>query len=192
LPPPEPPDALLITSAQTLRFAGLADSLRALPVFAVGARTAAAVRRAGLTLAATGTSNGSAALALAAAAGHRRILHLRGADSAALAVPPGIRLEECVVYRAELAPSLPPEIELRLRAGPGLGVALFSPRSAAHFAALVDGAEIARDHLGIAVISGNAAAAAGAGWNAVMVADRPTMAAVFAAAARLWQGGLHD
>jgi len=61
---------------------------------------------------------------------------------------------------------------------------LHSPRAAALLATLVDPSEIS-----IAAISATTRDAAGDGWRAAIVADRPTDASLLAAAAKLCDHG---
>ena len=64
VPDPADYDALILTSANAVRHAGAGlDRLRVLPVFAVGARTAAAARAAGFDVAQTGCEDAAALLA---------------------------------------------------------------------------------------------------------------------------------
>lgn len=192
-PPPLPdwaPDALLLSSARApaRACAAYGEMLDGLPVFAVGPATAAAARRAGLVLAHVGASNASDALAAAAAAGHRRILHLRGADAAPLAVPPEVSVWPSPLYRAVATQALPQPVVAALSRTAQAIVPLFSPRSARLFAGLVDAAGLARGQLALVALSPAVAEAAGAGWRTLAVASRPGAAEALAVALRLWQG----
>lgn len=188
--PPRPVHALLLTSARAV--AGpLPPEVRALPVYAVGEATADAARTAGLVIRATGTSDGSDALARAAADGHRDILHLRGEAAARLDSPAGVRVHPVVCYRASRMDSLPADAATALQDCAIFAVLLMSARTAAHFAALLDQAGIARAHVRLVVLAASVATAAGPGWNAVAVAERPDAAALLAAADRLWQEAQH-
>lgn len=169
--PPDPAgfDALLLTSANTLRHGGdgLA-ALRSLPVLAVGEATAAAARSAGFAVAMTGTHD---AAALARAAGHRRLLHLGGRERVDIAGATAI-----AVYASD---PLPPPADPR--ALHGATVLLHSARAAHAVAALpFDRAAVA-----LAAISPAVLAAAGPGWRAMAVAAVPTDAALLAAAGSL-------
>lgn len=188
--PATPPQALLITSANAVRHGGSdLAGWHALPVFAVGAATAAALRAAGFVDVRAGAGDGAAALAAAHAAGVTRLLHLAGADRTALALPPGLACEIRTVYAARRVRALPAPARRALAAGAIDVVLLYSPRSAAVFAALVDRAGLARDRLAIAALSANVAAAAGTGWRRVEPAATPDEAALFAAARRLCDKG---
>lgn len=168
-------DALLLTSANAVLHAGPGlDDYRKLPVHAVGGRTAQAARAAGLAIASEG-ERGVEAL-FAALPGANRLLHLGGADRVE-ADPGANRVTEVTVYRAAQLddPNLPPLA--------GHVVAVHSPRAGRRLAD-VAGAD---PDAAIAAISHSAAAACGAGWERVEVAEAPTDAALLALAARLCQ-----
>ncbi len=166
-------DFILFTSANALRHAGaaLAD-LTKLPALAVGAATADAARTAGFSVAVTGEAEVDALLD--ALPGSRRLLHLAGADHRR----PDTRhaIETVIVYRSvALADAAIPAGECvalvhSARAGARLGE--LAPNRAA---------------IAVAAISPPAAAACGAGWAALAVADTPSDGALLALAARLCQ-----
>lgn len=172
-------DALMLTSANALRFGGphLAD-YHALPVFAVGDATAAAARTAGFADVRAGDRDAVVLLDLIATAGHAHVLHLAGREHRA-AQHPALTIERVIVYAAD------PVAELAAAARAALAeeavVLLHSPHAARVFARMAG----ERGHIRIATISPAAAEAAGPGWAAVAVADRPDDAAILAAAARL-------
>lgn len=170
--PPDPADfdALLITSANAIRFAGAGLArLAHLPVVAVGAASAAAAQAAGLVICHTGTGDAASAVAGAAP---MRLLHLAGRDRVAV---PGVTA--VTVYAAE---ALPPPAGLAT-AAQGAVALLHSARAARRLAALIEMPATTR----IAAISAAVAAAAGRGWEAVAVAARPDDAALVAAATTL-------
>lgn len=172
-------DALILTSANALRFggAGLA-ALRGLPVLAVGPHTAAAARAAGFTLAGVGAGDAASIVALAEANGVTRALHLSGADRT-LAVGGPIRAV-IPVYASVERPIDPAEC-----AALGDTTALLhSVRAARRLAALVDSAGIGRERVALAAFSDAIARAAGDGWAGIVVADRPDDNALFAAITR--------
>ncbi|WP_114227471.1 MULTISPECIES: uroporphyrinogen-III synthase [Sphingomonas] len=167
-------DALLLTSANTVRQAGdgLAR-LKRLPVLAVGEATAAAARAAGLRVETVGT--GGVAALLAEVPAERRLLHLAGEDrigverAGILAVP---------VYRSvaiEPAPALAAEAPAVLL--------VHSPRAGRRVAELVAD----RERFAIAAISPAAAAACGDGWHTLAAADTPDDGTLLSLAARLCQ-----
>lgn len=166
-------DFILFTSANALRHGGeeLAR-LTALEALAVGPATADAARAAGFGVVMTG-DDGVEAL-LDSLPGSKRLLHLAGADHRHASNRHAI--ETVVVYRS---------VAIAARVIPlGRLVALVhSPRAGARFARL------APDRAGttIAAISPAAAAACGAGWATVEIADQPSDRALLALAARLCQ-----
>lgn len=186
--PGTPPEAILLTSARSAALLRAArPALGAdVPVFAVGPATAAAARAAGFSRVAATDTDGQAALEAAVAAGHRRILHARGNDSRPLRPPAGIALVPLVLYRAEPVRRL--SAPARTALGSGAIALLFSPRTARLFRRRLGGAGLAPEAVAAVALSPAVAAAAGPGWRALAVADRPATAEVLAAARRLWQG----
>jgi uroporphyrinogen-III synthase len=172
-PSAAPFDALLVTSANALRYGGEELlKLRGLEVYAVGEPTADAAREAGFSIASVGDSGvdrllGSIDPGL-------KLLHLCGEDRRE---PEAARQEiaPVAVYRARKIHD--PDL-----GGIGDAVALVhSPRAGRRFAALVSD----RSSVSIAAISDTAADAVGSGWAAVEVASAPTDEALLALAARL-------
>lgn len=164
-------DALLLTSANSIRFGGPdLEALKALPVHAVGEATAEAARSAGFGVASAG--EGNAADLLGTLPHDLRLLHLTGEDYREAA---GREPERRIVYRSATIddPGLP---ELG-----GLVVAVHSPRAAARLAELAQ----ERNRTVIAAISEAAAQAAGTGWERIEVAERPDDSSLLALAAML-------
>lgn len=187
--PPGPFDALLFTSARTPgHVAEAASQLLALPVGAVGARTAEAAEAAGFRVGAVGESDGTAILAAMTANGARRVLHLAGEATAPLAVPSGVELVRVPAYAAVRAAALAPEAVTALRIGAVFATLLFSARTARHFRKLAEEACLPIGQLRIVALSPAVAEAAGPGWAAVAVAEQPDLAAHLSAADALWQG----
>lgn len=175
-PDPAEFDALLITSANSLRLAGeQMDSLRSLPVHAVGEATAFAATVAGFGVATVGTQG--AEELLASIEPGARLLHLCGEDRRTPEVP-GRSITCVTVYRAK-ARSKPFDLD-QLQ---GHVAAVHSPRAARRLAELVD--RPARSTVRIAAISPAAAEAAGTGWKQVESAGMPSDSALLALAARL-------
>ena len=172
-PDPAGFDALLLTSANAVRFGGEElKTLSALPVHAVGEATAEAARGAGLTVSTVGEAGVDELLVSLGA--ELRLLHLAGEDRRA---PTDVRqrIQSIAVYRSR-------EIEAPDVSEASDAVALVhSPRAGARFAELV------RERGGIAVvaISPAAARAVGGGWQSVQSADRPNDDALLALAAEL-------
>jgi len=176
VPSPLPP-AILMTSANAARHGGrVLAPLTEMPLYAVGEATAAAAREAGFARVVVGTQGVDAIVAQAARDGIRDLLHLAGRDHRAPEdALVGIRRR--VVYAADAVTALPEAAQAAL---PGAIVLLHSPRAATLFATLVDPRA-----LSVAAISPAVRAAAGGGWRAAAIADRPTDASLLAAAAKL-------
>jgi uroporphyrinogen-III synthase len=167
--PPDPDafDALLVTSAQAVRLAGEGlGALARLPVIAVGERTAAAARAAGLSVALTGEGDAADAIAFARDAGFVRLLHLAGRDRTETTQP----IEAVTVY--ESVQTREPDIP------PGAIVLLHSARAAQALAA----ASLDRAAVGVVAISPAVLAAAGEGWRTARAAATPTDVAMIEAA----------
>lgn len=170
---PEPlPEAVMLTSAFAARLAKSA-AVHHLPAYTVGEATARTARDSGFANVRDGGGTVQTLLDGLHNAGVASVLHLAGEDLTAKVVPAALRVVTRTVYRARLVP---------LVAVPGLDwVLLYSPRSAAHFAAEADRLGAARAALGVAAISAATLAAAGEGWRAMAVASAPTEDALLAA-----------
>jgi len=161
-PPADRFDALLLTSANTVRHAGAGLSLyRQLPVVAVGATTATAAEAAGFVIAHVGTGD---AVAATRAAGFTRLLHLGGRDRTA---PPGVAAAIAVYASEGIA-------AVDLAGVAGQVAMLHSVRAAQALAA----AGLARGTIRLAALSNAVATAAGPGWAQIAVAPQPTDAAL--------------
>lgn len=172
------PDAVLMTSANAARFGGAQlAALADLPLYAVGAATAAAARAAGFTRVIAGATD---VAAIVAAAGGRTLLHLAGREHR----PSGAATVR-IVYASDAVDALPAPARAAL---PDAVALLHSARAAGLFAALIPD----RAALSIAALSTAVARAAGRGWGQVSVAERPTDAALLAAAAKLCDQGGRD
>jgi uroporphyrinogen-III synthase len=182
--PPDPAefDTVLLTSAHAARQGGdgLA-SLRALPCYAVGERTAGAARAAGFKTIRTGPSDGIALLPIMAADGVERVFHPCGREHLDLDHP-ALAIRHEPVYATDATERLPSEAKAALDRG--ALVLLHSPRAAAVFAQL---AAPWRASISIAAISPAAAAAAGDGWRLVAAASAPRDEALLELAAKLCQ-----
>jgi len=177
--PPDPADhdALLLTSANALRFGG-ADlaGLRSLLVLAVGEKTAESARLAGFDVMAAGNTDAAAMLAIAEARGLSRVLHLGGRDRAI--APHGPVTCAIAVYASDEV-AVAADLLERLSGATAL---LHSARAAARLGALVDSHAIARSTIAIAALSPAVAATVGTGWARVAIAGTPTDAALIDAA----------
>ncbi|HZU51593.1 MAG TPA: uroporphyrinogen-III synthase [Sphingomicrobium sp.] len=166
-------DGVLLTSANAIRCAGeQLSSYRGLKAYAVGEATAESARHAGFDIASTGESG--VERLLASIEPDLKLLHLAGEDRHAA---PAARqaITTVAVYRS---------IEItdpKLRPNPGDVAMIHSPRAGRRFAELVRD----RTPIGVAAISEAAAAAAGAGWMKVEIAEKPNDEALLALAARL-------
>ncbi|HKX92765.1 MAG TPA: uroporphyrinogen-III synthase [Sphingomicrobium sp.] len=166
-------DALLLTSANAVRHGGEGlDSLRALPVYAVGPATADAAREASFEIAGVGSADIDTLLATVDP--KLRLLHLCGEHRRATSAPHAIT--SVPVYRSNALPR-PAGLD---RAGADVAL-IHSPRAGARLAELVEH----RGSIALVAISAAAADAAGEGWASVHAADRPTDEALLALAARL-------
>jgi uroporphyrinogen-III synthase len=191
--------ALLVTSANGVRAFAQADPRRDPPVYAVGAASAAAAGDLGFrtVVSADGNVDDLAALVrrrLDPAAGP--LLHPAAATPAgdlqgALAVA-DFTVLRVVLYDARPAEALSPESTRAINEGSIDAVTLFSPRTAAAFASLMEAAGLASACRQIAALCLSPAVAseiAGLTWQRVVVAARPEQAALLAALDGLAGGG---
>ncbi|MEJ7925916.1 uroporphyrinogen-III synthase [Sphingobium sp. AN641] len=178
--PPQDHDALLLTSAHGVTQAG--DALaryHGLPSYAVGARTAAALEAAGFGNVVAGDSDGAAILRRIAMDGHRRLLHIAGADSAPFDAG-SLSITRVAVYAAREAGDA---AGLAALVAPGMVALVHSPRAGQRLAALLP--EAVRASLHLVAISPAALRAASHGWASAVAASRPDDDAMLALAARL-------
>lgn len=185
-----PWSALVLTSVNAVR--ALAShprraALAALPVFAVGRRTAAAARAAGCTdvRAGEGGQRDLVRLIAANAPSGAPLLYLAGEDRAgelsADLAGHGLTLRTAVVYRAVTATQFSPEVRDALAGSSLEGVLHFSRRSAQAFVDCARAGGLLREALAPAhyCISREAAAPlAAAGAAALHVAPHPDEAAM--------------
>lgn len=172
--PPDPAqfDAVAMTSANAARHGGAALSRYVhLPVFAVGAATAQAAQAAGFRDVRAGAGDAAALGAML----DGRVLHLAGDDHRP--IPTRADVTTAVVYRA---------VETQRDPLPCADVALVhSPRAGRRLAELASGNPATM----LVAISAAAAEAAGTGWAAIHIADRPRGAAMLECVARLCKAG---
>lgn len=173
VPDPAHFDALILTSANAVRWAGDGLSrLNALPVYAVGEATAKAAREAGIDVMTTGSDDAIALLALARGAGVARALHLGGRESMITpGTPPADIVGQSIAVYASDAVPVPSRTLAELIDGIAL---LHSPRAARQLAGLIDAAGFGRQRITLAALSPAVAAAAGDGWQAIWTARVPT------------------
>lgn len=169
--PPDPArfDAVLLGSANALRHGG--DALArftTLPVYAVGATTAAAAEKAGFTVAARGEGGLQMLIPKLAEDGRKRVLRLSGEAHVSLNPPPGMTIATAVVYAAHPLP-------LPVDAVPSQGVvvALHSGEAARHFTAECARLGLDRSTIALACLAPRVAEVAGQGWAEVRVAPIP-------------------
>lgn len=183
-PPADTFDAILLGSANALRHAGPALAAYAgKPAYAVGETTAQAAQAAGLKVAIVGKGGLEAVIPQLDPA-HCRLLRLSGRERTQLVPPPGVSIEERVVYASDPLP-LPEGLE-GLLGNPAL-VLLHSAEAARHFAALCSERRIARSRIALAALGPRIAAAAGQGWAALRAAATPDDAALLALAQEMCQ-----
>lgn len=189
LPDPAEFDAVMMTSANAARLGGAGlTALRGLPLYAVGAATAAAARAAGFARVIAGDEDVAALVPRAARDGVRTLLHLAGREHRA-PVASGVVVTTRIVYASDALAALPDIAAAALHRG---AVALLhSPRAATLFASLLTAAGLDRDAIAIAALSPAVSAAAGVGWRDAAIADMPTDDALLAAAARLCDQDRH-
>lgn len=192
-PPPIDPggfDALAVTSANGVdglvrhpAFAGLS----ALPLYAVGDRTAVLARNSGWhTVDSAGGGVGELAALLAARLGGpgRRVLYATGPDRAGdlegrLAAA-GIAVEVKEVYRARAVERLPDPVAAALARGAYDAVLIYSARSARAFVAACAGHDLAVGGLTVGALSEAVAAPLrAAGFTRVRVAAAPRETELF-------------
>ncbi|MEY3985735.1 MAG: hypothetical protein RLZ59_1180 [Pseudomonadota bacterium] len=174
-------DALFITSANALRAAGPdVAAYRHLPLYAVGAASAAAARTAGFTTIIEGTADGAALAAMAAADGRQRVLHLAGRPHKPIAHP-SLSFDVQLVY--EMA-ELPVPSSLRTVLARPCVVLAHSPRMARALADLTPDHSLCH----LVTISAQAAEAAGHGWASCHWPDQPDSSAMLHIAAPLCRG----
>lgn len=177
--------AIAFTSPNAARVAGAADIPRDLPVFAVGDATARAAQVAGWRNVASAAGDVHDLVRLIV--DHRdrfsgRVLHLSAREPAGDLRGDlnrmGIRAASQVVYATEFAP--PAALLMQLQTSEDMaGVLIFSPKSAARFADLVEGP---RQSARIVCISEAAAKPLqAAGCAQVIIAQRPNEASMLAA-----------
>lgn len=174
---------LLAGSAAIFRHGGpLLSTLTHVPVHAVGASTAAAARKAGFTVAQTG-SGGLQRLVADLAPG--RYLRPCGEAHVALSPPPGVTVLDRIVYAAEPRPlSERAEATLRTRATLAL---LHSGEAARHFRAECLARSIPLSRVALACLAPRIAASAGEGWETIETAQSPHEEALLSLARQMCQ-----
>lgn len=182
--------ALLFTSANGARTFAKLSPVRDLPAFAVGDGTADTLR--GLGFAEVESAGGNvrdlerlARIRLDPAKG--KLLHPAGTsvagDLAARLTEAGYQVERAALYDAEPAPELSEPARAELAAGRIDWILVFSPRTAAAFASVMERAGLAEAarKMTLVALSDAVAKAAPLPFRHVAVAAEPTQAALLAA-----------
>jgi uroporphyrinogen-III synthase len=150
-PPSDGFSAIIFTSANAARIAASHESLKRLPVFAVGERTGEAARELGFqrVRVAGGDVIALGGLIASDLPGGAKILHLAGEDRAGdlpgRLAQSGITVETRINYRARASAALRPETASALRESAIDAVLHYSERSAAVFVRLAETAGISGD-----------------------------------------------
>jgi len=169
-PDPTDIDALLIGSANAILHGG--ERLRNYldkPVYAVGQTTAAAVRKAGFTVAANGT--GGLQNVLDAVPASMRLLRVAGSDHVPLDLPEGVTIHTVTAYESV---TLSPDIATFGLLEDRPIILLHSAIAAQHFASECDRLGLNRGAITLAVLGPRIAQAAGSGWQSVHVSPQPS------------------
>ena len=192
---PDLPQVILSGRARGLLFtsetgvAGFAriSADRSLPAYCVGTRTAQAATEAGFRACALGGDADRMVAALQAMAPAAPLVHARGVDArgdlAARLTASGLPTQEIVVYDQREQPLSAFALALLAGSAPVV-VPLFSPRTAALFAAVATGA---RAPLHLAAISAAAAEPLKGMGAALRIAAEPTAESMLAAVLTLWR-----
>lgn len=194
-PAPDAFDALLLGSANALRHGGEGlDAYAGKPAYCVGDVTTQAAMSRGLAVA--GQGSGGLQDVLDKVSGHTRLLRLSGEERVALCPPPGVTVEERVVYASLPAP-MPVELArlMGVAALPGLIVMLHSGAAARHFMAECARLGLSRSRIVAITIGPRVAQICDetGGWRDVLTASEPSDAAMLALARQTCQTetGLH-
>lgn len=177
---------LLFTSANGVRAFAAACPRRDLPALCVGAKTAAAARRAGFAEAVSAEGDARALAALARKSGIRAFLHPRGRDATGdlkgWLAESGQQVAEAILYEARETGAPPAPVAAALAGGTVDAVTAWSPRNGAILVrrlAAVD-ARLGTTDL-IAMSPAAAEPLADAGFRRIIVAEAPDGASMLAA-----------
>lgn len=191
-PPPDAFDALLLGSANALRHGGEALALYAgKPAYCVGKATAREASAHGLIVAARGQGGLQAMLDMIAP-GHTRLLRLAGEERVVLDPPPGLSLDERVVY-ASMPVAMPVELArvLCVHAFSRILVMLHSGAAARHFIEECTRLKIDLSRLTAICIGPRVSEICreSNGWHDIITACAPNDAAMLALARQTCQSG---
>jgi uroporphyrinogen-III synthase len=177
---------LAFTSANGARmFAALSDE-RGMPAFAVGSATAAALRALGFAdiREAGGDAESLAKLVKATVRPGASVLHASGVavarDLDVLLAPSGISVHRAALYEARPVSSLSDALSQALYACTVRRVLLFSPRTAEVFETMLseNGLIVGAECAAAVCLSSAVSARLNLRWGEVVVASRPTLAAM--------------
>lgn len=181
-PQPGDFDALLLTSANVLRFGGpQLESYLSLPVLAVGAKTAAAARTAGFTVALTGGSGAQGLLRHLEEDQFPKLLWLSGEQHSEISTT-SREVEIVPVYRAKPSPL---GHEARACLAAETVILVHSVRAARHLVAEMERLQVPKSIHHLLAISVKVAEAAGRGWKSVQSAEHPDDDALLSLASAL-------
>ncbi|MEO9635421.1 MAG: uroporphyrinogen-III synthase [Parasphingorhabdus sp.] len=175
-------DALLLTSANALKFGGADLNIyQSLPVLAVGEKTAAAATDAGFQVVETGQAGAQDLLDHSTADQYRNILWLTGEQYTEISAPER-HLHILPVYRSQAC-----ELGEQAKAclAEETAILLYSARAAQHLAAELDRLYLPKSRYHMLAFSAKVAEAAGNGWKSLHVADQPDDDALLSLASRL-------
>ena len=181
-PPPSDFDALMLTSANAVKYAGEAiERYKDLPVLAVGNATADAAGKCGFKIGVTGQGGVDELLSALPDGSYVRILRLSGQDFVE-GVSPSRQITLRKTYQAR---QLSLGKKARIVLGQGCLVLLFSVRAVRTLEKEMDRLGLDRNLSCIAALSDSIAVAAGTEWKSVHTADRPSEDALLSLAAGL-------
>ncbi len=175
-------DALLLTSANALRFGGAGlNAYRSLPVLAVGEKTAAAAEGAGFHVEKTGKTCAHDLLGQLEDARHRNILWLSGVQHTDLSSV-GQQLEIVPVYRSN---AIPLGEKAKACLAKETVILLHSARAARHLVSELGRLRLPKSQHDVLAFSAKVAKAAGQGWKSTQTADHPDDDALLSLASAL-------
>ncbi|MEH6758102.1 MAG: uroporphyrinogen-III synthase [Parasphingorhabdus sp.] len=181
-PPASDFDALMLTSANAVQYAGsVLGQYQHLPVLAVGEATAQAARNAGLDVIMSGNGGAEELLRSVATDRYPNILRLMGKDHIKL-VQTEHSIKQCCVYQSRALP-LGEMAQAALQQGHV--VVLHSARAGKTVMEEMERLGLDRSINHIAALSPKIAKAAGTGWKSVQAAEQPTDDALLSLAGRL-------
>jgi len=189
--PPDGADAIAATSANALRCARLDAAHLSLPLYAVGAATAAEARRLGFRDISAADGDSAELAALIAAGNGARIAWLAGRprrETALLGLGPRFAVETIETYQTVAEAAMPAEAADGLRRGTIDAVLHFSPRAAEVFEALAESEELVSHAARVLHVFISSAAERALGPER-KIAARPNLAAMIAALSLPEQAG---